>query len=254
MHLTSQTFKVPKAGLSLDYYEDAFAPTKPIDAEESTFRFALADGATESARSGPWAKQLVRALHKSGPDFDRLCQDLPKLQATWRAAATRSPLPWYAEERVRRGAFAAVLGLELTDERRTKRSSGRWSALAIGDTCLFHVRGADLVHWFPIGESALFSNSPTLLSSDPAANSAVLDKIQFSRGRWFARDRFYLMTDAVACWFLSSVEANAVPWPLLNSFGTPVEEIPYPSFIGVLRERREIRNDDSTFTRVEIRD
>src|SRR6266700_4203124 len=105
MRYVAQAFMVPKAGLSKDYYEDAFEPKslekRSVEEEGRRFRFAIADGATESAFSGPWARQLVRALRKSGPDRDRLVQELPELQEKWSAMATRTPLAWYAEERVR---------------------------------------------------------------------------------------------------------------------------------------------------------
>lgn len=255
MRYVAQAFKVPKAGLSKEYYEDAFEPQFPkgraVEGEGHCCRFAAADGATEAAFSGPWARQLVRALRKSGPDRDLFVQALPDLQDRWSRMATRRPLAWYAEEKVRQGSFAAVLALELSDGN-AHGAGGSWKALAVGDTCLFQVRGTSLIRSFPISAAAAFNNQPLLISTNPQANSASLDEIQLVEGTWLTADHFYLMTDALACWFLTVTEDGNAPWHLLSRFGTNAEHIKFPSFVDNLRAEHAIRNDDCTLMRVEV--
>jgi hypothetical protein len=42
---------------------------------------------------------------------------------------------------------------------------GRWHSAALGDTCLFHVRGGQLEVAFPLTQSSDFDTSPSLLGS-----------------------------------------------------------------------------------------
>ncbi len=250
MRLVSRTFEVPKAGLSKVYYEDAYEP-HALEAEGENFRLAIADGATESAFSGPWARQLVRALRRSGSDVERFAKLLPQLQEKWLRFATRKPLAWYAEQRVRRGAFAAIAALELSDSPQ-QGDSGIWRALALGDSCLFQVRGTHVIVRFPLSEAAAFTNQPLLLSSNSSANTRSLQAICTTRGDWYHHDQFYLMTDALACWFLTAIDADDVPWPALSRFGTALEKVTFPDFVEQLRSDRAIRNDDCTLMRIEV--
>ena len=77
-----------------------------IDAQGAHFRFAVADGATESSYAGIWAKQLVRAFCKGLLDYYTIWDNLPNLQLRWsqivreRVMAQGRPLPWYAEEKI----------------------------------------------------------------------------------------------------------------------------------------------------------
>jgi hypothetical protein len=61
MHVVTEAFWLPKAGNTLEEYEDAFWPRKSMDRSLSMFRCAVADGATETSFSRVWAQTLVRA-------------------------------------------------------------------------------------------------------------------------------------------------------------------------------------------------
>ena len=63
-------------------------------------------------------------------------------------------LPWYAEQKLSQGAFATFLGLTL--HRNRLSSSLSWDCTAIGDSCLFQVRGARVIT-AGSGEAALDS-------------------------------------------------------------------------------------------------
>ena len=99
MRLFAQAFWLPKSGSTEGEYEDAFWPKRlPVDreAELSDFRVAVADGATETSFSGLWAKLLVRSYAEGRLLPEGFAASLVKLQARWRSAITRKPLPWYA--------------------------------------------------------------------------------------------------------------------------------------------------------------
>jgi hypothetical protein len=299
MQVIVQPFWAPKEGSNNTEYEDAFWPRQQVQCNGSYFRFAVADGATETSYSKIWAQQLVdyfcnhrnNALvalkikkspryfmcyfHKRGNNARRALQnkksprwfvdyshehknsapfhgdDFCQLQKQWSERVHRQPLPWYAEEKARCGAFAAILGLVLSDKV-VDGSEGRWQAVAIGDSCLFQVRGEDVVARFPLSESVAFNNRPHLLSSNPNYNSRITDHLRQSKGTWQPGDAFYLMTDALACWFLRELEEEQTSWLILRNFGTRDEQMPFHEWLASLRAQKKIRNDDVTLLRVEI--
>jgi hypothetical protein len=146
-----------------------------------------------------WARRLVRAYGAGGLMGDDWLQQLRREQAAWYDEVLQKPLPWYAEEKVRAGAYAALVGLELAP-------TGEWRALAIGDCCLLQWRGDALVAAFPAQEAAFFTSRPYLLSSNAAANGKVGEQLQRAGGQWLPGDHFALLSDALAQWALRELE------------------------------------------------
>lgn len=238
---------MPKAGNTDSEYEDAFWPKHSIHGERYS-RFAVADGATETSFSGIWAKQLVRAYCSGQLEDRKESDELLELQRKWWSIVRRKQLPWYAEEKLENGTFAALLGLTLQSESATAER-GTWSALAIGDSCLFQLRGGSMLCAFPIQNSADFTNSPLLLSTRSGDNDRVAFK--GTSGRWEAGDHFYLMTDAVAAWFLRGFEQQQSPWEIVRDWDTDPKQ-PFRSWVEKSRKQNVMRNDDVTVYRIEI--
>jgi hypothetical protein len=235
-------FHTQKAGNAVSEYEDAFwraSPTAMI--EEKSVRIAIADGATDAVYSGLWARLMVKAYGRHGMTTTNAQDLLTKAARTWTRVVGRTPLPWYAEEKARAGSYAALVGLEL--RRSDDEVSGSWSALACGDSCFFHVRSEALIHSFPISLSKNFSNAPLLLGSSP--QSSGLEGIRTDSGNWQEGDCFYLMTDALASWFLASCETGAVPWEILRDI-TIGKNLDFEEWISHLRQHHAIKNDDCT--------
>jgi hypothetical protein len=251
MNVLSEAFWVPKAGNTTDEYEDAFWPTRQIDSSAEGFICAVADGATETSFSGIWANILVRAYCKRDLSNSVLFKSLPKLQKTWRELVGTKPLPWYAEEKLRSGAFSSILGLTLVSALRKGGRPAKWEAMAVGDSCLFQVRDRRLIAAFPLEHSRDFNSRPSLLSSNPEYNNSLARIISRKKGRWEAGDEFYLMTDALACWFLNAVEQHEDWWELISNLGTSAQVAPFTDWISELRKTGLIRNDDVTLLRVE---
>ena len=259
MRARARAFWAPKAGHSAEEYEDAFWWDYPPGADgRDTFRCAVADGATETSFSGLWADLLARGFCKGRLDPDALAAGLPGLQRVWRRLVGAKPLPWYAEEKVRSGAFAAVAGLTVLPARDggpegdgADSPGGRWRALALGDSCLFQVRDEGVVA-FPVAHSAEFGNRPALLSSNPAANAGLADRLPGACGDWLPGDRFYLMTDALACWFLRATEADERPWEALRDLAATGGSAGFAGWVGELRAGGALRNDDVTLVMVEL--
>ena len=269
MRVRARAFWAPKAGNSAEEYEDAFwweygriaiRPYPPGDDGRDTFRCAVADGATETSFSGLWADLLARGFCKGRLDPDALAAGLPGLQRVWRRLVGNRPLPWYAEEKVRSGAFAAVVGLTVLPATAQDGGpegdgagppGGRWRALALGDSCLFRVR-EDAFVAFPVAHSTEFGNRPALLSSNPAANAGLADRLPCAAGDWLPGDRFYLMTDALACWFLQATEVGGHPWDALRDLAATSGSATFTGWVGELRAGGGLRNDDVTLVMVEV--
>jgi hypothetical protein len=244
MLVRAHTLWLPKSGNTPEEYEDAFWPDHVIDREVGAFRCAVADGATETSFSGLWARILVRAWCKGRLEASQMELHLPKLQRIWQRAIGSRPLPWYAEEKVRAGAFASLLGLELSFESSEPCTSGKWRALAVGDTCLFHVRGRRLLCAFPLELSASFGNTPHLVSSKANGNGQLASHLRIADGTWRGGDVFLMLTDALAAWYLRLREQRRAPrLPVVADF----EE-----WVGCQRAARLLKNDDLTAMRVEV--
>lgn len=245
---------LPKAGNTVEEYEDAWATSPDAAPSPGYFACAVTDGATETSFAALWARLLAEAYCAGGTTPEALFAALPVAQATWREAVAAIPLPWYAEEKARQGAFAALVGLSLAAAPAAAPNvgGGRWTALASGDSCLMQLRGETLLTAFPIASAAEFNNRPTSLSSDPASNAGLADTIGYMGGDWLPGDRFYLLTDAAACWFLTAYEAGEQPWIILDALVEPDDAPDFSIWVAELRDARAIRNDDLTLLCVRV--
>ncbi|HZS93764.1 MAG TPA: hypothetical protein VFA78_03135 [Chloroflexota bacterium] len=225
----------PKRGSAPDEYEDAYWPRRALVREE--VRCAVADGATESSFSGAWARLLVDAYRRGVLD-DELTA-LPHLQRRWQERVDAIPLPWYAEEKARMGAFSSLLGVTIRN--------GRWEAVAIGDSCLFHGRAGDVLTAFPVTESTELTAAPHLVSSKSSRNATLRDHIRHADAPLEIGDILYLATDALAGWILRRIEA-----------GLPLTELAtlhpatFAAWLATERDNLTIRNDDTTLIRIDV--
>jgi hypothetical protein len=240
MQISLRTFWLPKKGNTSEEYEDAFWPREAMTVSSDRFRFAVADGATESSFAGSWARLLVRAYCRDQLSDRKIRKQLPQLQREWYSSVETTSLPWYAEEKLAQGAFATMLGLTLFRER--SASELTWDSTAIGDSCLFQVRGGEIVTSFPIARSDEFNNRPMLVSSNSTDWTATRKS-----GAWKPTDVFYLMTDAIANWFLRSVENGEQPSALLDRIDGSED---FREWVDSLRDSGAMRNDDVTVLRI----
>mgnify|MGYP001357104740 CR=1 FL=1 len=248
MHICAQCFWLPKAGHTSDEYEDAFWPEQQVDQNVDQFQVAVADGATETSFSHYWARLLV---HNYDPRFVSLnARGLLPLQRQWLEYVKDKPLPWYAEEKARSGAFSSLIGLTIRADQ--SHSGGKWKAIAVGDSCLFQIRDDRLLTSFPLDHFEQFNNRPSLLSSNPTGNTDLAQITAHKTSCWEYGDAFYLMTDALACWFLKACATDAKPWELIRDLDTPSQGTIFDGWITELREANALRNDDVTLFRVDV--
>jgi len=248
--ISLRSFWLPKAGNSITEYEDAFWPQSEGEHAGSTVQFAVADGATESSFSRLWARMLVMAFCNlatfSWPSQKRIQDCVTKYGQRWVKNITQKPLPWFVQNKVQQGAFASLTGLQLNT------SSKTWQVLAIGDSCLFHVRGTDLLTSFPVKKADEFGYHPLLLSVRPEKNNLIwekYDQLVAAISTFQSGDNFFLMTDALAHWFLTRVEAKETPWlTLLNLTNQQDFEL----WVSEMRYTQQLHNDDITLLLIKV--
>jgi serine/threonine protein phosphatase PrpC len=241
-----EAFSCQKAGNARAEYEDAWA----IRGSDSPTRcrVAVADGATESSFSALWAALLVESFVRGrwhGPDF---FNRLDAIRRLWKRKVRGRPLPWYAAEKARRGAYAAFLGVSLNAVKQG------WRAVAIGDCCLLHVSGEpasrQLLKAFPLSRSEEFGSSPFLVGSLKKSDDDPLPHVRVSEGMLAPSDVLLFASDALAAWLLRRAERAEPAWEAVEAIRTQEE---FESLVAQAREDGT-RNDDMTLVRLTRRD
>ena len=235
---TLRVLHAPKEGNTEEQYEDAYAHTPLEGASQLTV--ALADGASSALFAREWANLLTSTF--ATPDglpatdaeaFDQISQ----LGKTWNEQVGGRALKWYDQEKMASGSSAALLVARFDSEAK------RLKAACVGDACLFIVRGDKLRYGFPVTKSRAFGDRPDLLTTGEAAR---LPRIV----RWEAAmepgDRYFLLTDALAAWFLTRHEARGKSWDEL-----PQSEAVLEKWLKERRDKALLKNDDVTL--IEIR-
>lgn len=178
---------LPKIGNRAEENEDA------VTVSADGLRFAVADGATEGWESGPWARHLTAAFVGCPPTPSTFLDWLAEVRSTWIPQAAPGPIPWYVTIKQEEGSFATVVGLEL--RRTSQPADWEWKAIAVGDSCLFHIRSEELQTAFPLTSPAAFGSRPRLVPSSAATHCP---EPGWLTGLAAPGDLFLLATDAVA--------------------------------------------------------
>ena len=251
MKVTVTSFGLPKAGNTQEKCEDAFYPRDDGEKRAELLHFAVADGASMGMLNGKWAEILVNTFCESGEacaDIKKFLDRAYKNWNSWKRKYLRDrqkqdkPIQWYEEVYLQAGSFSTLLGLTLIDS----EEGQKWETVAFGDSCLFQIRGEDLVVKLPIDHSSDFNNRPLLVSTNPSRNNELIDAVETTKGDWCIGDQFYLMTDALACWFLREYEAERCLWSTLCRFNANDKHQSFEEWIDELRKEGKIRNDDVT--------
>lgn len=248
LSLRSRGFSVPKAGNREDENEDAYRR------DDSRGRYALADGATEGSYSRTWAIQLVERYEEEpllAKGVQELQAWLPRFQdpsvPQSQDAEETGPRPWYLERSRERGSYATLLGVSFT-----VTDSGAellpWEAIAVGDSCLFHIRSGRLVGSFPLGNDHDFRDAPTLLSTVPSANAGIADSLRGTRGQLGSGEQLLLATDALAAWIFAEA---AVSWLAIDQLLALDDAGAFERLIQAERGEMRMRNDDCSVVIVE---
>lgn len=250
-------FTASKHGNSSEENEDSsYTMSDKPSKGDGIYCYSVTDGATESSFAKEWARELAKAYCKGKLcDKDVFTSYLQKIQKNWQQdiEVKESSLPWYALEKAQNGAFSSLIGLKIYNQ-------GTWETIAVGDSCLFQIRRDKLITKFPMEHSREFNNRPFLISSLNSKNSQLSQNTRFFENKWEIGDSFYLMTDALSCWFLEEHEKGNSPWITLSdlnnkqNFSHLTDKLrnhekykgDFQEKINSLRLNKQIRNDDVT--------
>lgn len=260
------TFSVPKRGASSAEYEDArfVGPDGTASGEVSQWplRAVIADGASESLLAGRWARRLVETFGTSDADItapDGFAAAYGACVAAWpeqlrqykQERLHRSvPIQWYEEPKLASGAHSTLLAVELREDA-ADGGGPTWAAAAVGDACVFHVRGEQLRCPFPLAAAEDFSNETALLASHGTPRAILRRHLRTTAGHWQPGDAFYLTTDALAAWFLRAAAAGGRPWDTLRDLDTCDADGSFADWVDGLRAGRALRDDDTTLVRID---
>jgi len=242
MYFDHKSFWLPKDVRREGEYEDA-SQVDPVRGIA-----AIADGVSSSIFSGSWARLLVDGVVADVPniyDGNSLWPWLAELRKQWAAPIDIESLAWHQKSKVQEGGASTLLAATVTDapiDDSKADGAYRLFAYAVGDCCLFHVRENQVLRAFPIEQSRLFQTSPKTIGS---VDMKLDHLIEFDTLEDYcdAGDLLVLCSDAVAAWALEELEAGRNPqWE--NCWGLTQEQ--FRGFVSQLRERNQIRFDDTT--------
>ena len=240
MFFEHRAFWLPKDVQDPNAYEDAF------EADGGRGVAAVCDGVSSSLFSARWAAILAKAAVADPPNVrDQAALEawLKQHREGWLATVDESALAWHQKPKLLEGAATTLLWIELA---RTGPNDGVprpfcLRSYAIGDCCLFHARGDQILETFPVQESTRFESNPQIIRSvfkraDVVAFEAM--ETQCNPG-----DLLMLCTDAVGAWTMRQLESGmAVDWDYY--WQMPLEQ--WQQWMIELRQQNQIRYDDST--------
>lgn len=244
-----------KQGNKPEDYEDASSSSFYHQSSRKSLNIAIADGVSSSAFAGEWANYLVSSYSKSRFKEGIFLQNRIKLLGSeFTNSLDFSNFPWYLKEKMESGAFSTFTGLSI-NLKKNKKNKYRWNSIAIGDSCLFHIRKDKLKLGYPVLSSNDFSMFTSAISSNFTVNNKLELWGKFAReqGNWKYGDQFFLLTDAIGQWFMAEYEKGNKPWKQLFSVARSSErDSLFEEFIETLRREGSLHNDDVTCVIVEL--
>ena len=240
--LATRQLLLPKLGHEPSECEDAIA----VDTQNC--RFAVADGATEAFDARNWAQRLAQnwVQNQSASTLEEfrewVAAEGRELRDSWNGLS----LSWYSEEKARTGSFAALVGVELD----LKTDEPSWKAIALGDTCLLHLRQGALLKSLPLCRSESFTSAPVLVASDSSMHEACMKSVVVDSGSCESGDVLLLLTDGVASWYLERFEKEEYA---PSDFFETKEDDELKRFFDDERLAGRMRNDDVAVLRIEIK-
>lgn len=229
---------LPKAGNRPEENEDA------IEAAPARLRFAIADGASEAWESGPWAKRLVNRYVRRSPTPNDFSNWLANTRGEWNPKKPDGPVAWYAAEKQSQGSFATLVGVEI-HAARSNPGMWRWKAVAVGDSCLIHVRNQQIEAAFPHSSREEFSDRPPLV---PSSADVRCPPPQWLAGHAEAEDLLVLATDAVAAHLLDTDTRSLAIAAVVES----LRELDQTPLFDWFREIQRTTNDDASVIAIRI--
>ena len=244
MYFEHRAFWLAKDAAAPNEYQDASA----ADGEYSIA--AVADGVSSTLFASSWARLLAQGIVDDPPtpnDGQQFAAWLATLRRLWAEPIDADGLAWHQKPKFAEGAAATLLWVYVD----TDDAGNYWYlSYAIGDCCLFHVRGRQVLRSFPFDQSGDFDERPQVVRSVASRADDALPLVMLE-DTCQVGDLLVLCTDAVAVWALQQLEAGSSPnWHDYWTLTQPGWEFA----IDKLRTTNQIRYDDSTLLMLKITD
>ena len=234
-----------KKAETLDDCQDAWHQNEKIA------RFAVADGATRSFFPKEWAELLVEHFCEAPNPFPNVHNWrtwLKPIQDEWHKKVVqrvRAVPRFYLVNSLNSMAPAAstFIGLEID------RAQGRWQAMIMGDSCLFHISSCGFKSYM-IDKSTALTSHPDVLASYEKDNHSDPD---FVCNDVKPGDSLILVTDALAKWILEHVERDRCE-KALDQFKQLQTENRFQEFVDWARTNEDLPlvNDDVTLMMISV--
>lgn len=229
--------------------QDAAYPLRNLQGRFQSVRFAVADGATSSLRAGVWAQELARRYCQCGLPERRLREVISRARRRWCHAAAQAANDWVQRALLRAGAGATLAGIMIRDaDFYQEQGDGLWSTLIVGDCACFQIRDDRLVIALPSTSRRALPIRPFMVMTESSKNAAL--PILRRRGFWVSGDTFYLMSDALARWFLREHEQGDAPWSTLD--GALRSAVAFSSWVRHSQRVARLEVDDVVVTRIRV--
>jgi hypothetical protein len=248
-------FHRPKAGSSRAEWEDCGGYFDGDPAGGHPARYVVVDGATEAYDALRWVRRLVESfLGVDGVAPPALTVDdldawFARMQRVWLDEAPAGFASIFEEHKFREsGSMATFVGCEVHG---LGGGAPTWSAAALGDSVLFHLRDGRPIDRLPRLGADDFGLNPGGVSTQPEQRARMRAALRLGRGRLRVGDQLLVATDALAEWLIRTDPADPGCWRAVATIGHPAD---FARF--VRRERAagpgRLKNDDVTLLRVDI--
>lgn len=209
-------------------------------------KFAISDGVSKSFFPKVWSDILVKKYvdQKDWKDEEFIIQCQKEWQSKIDEIVNQPETKWFTKSQYNRKdpALATFVGLQFIE------SEQKWIAQALGDSFLFFIpkdSNKIKIQLSSKSEPIIFDNFPDYLSS--IGNSHKGEKKPI-RGEKIENGTFYLMTDALAEWFLQNTEQAK---QTLDNIKTQEQ---YLETIKNERNANRLNDDDSAVLIIEVID
>ena len=213
---------------------------------KSSHRFSVSDGVSKSFFPKVWSEilvtQFVERTDLKESELIKVCQD--EWQKRIDEIVSSSDTKWHTRTLYNRKepALATFVGLQFYEKEK------KWSASALGDSFLFFVPTdfkdyqKELVKLSSKSEPIVFDNFPDYLTSIGDSHKGRAKE----KGGNLRNGTFYLMTDALAEWFLNEGE-NAI-----GKITVWKSQSDFERFITQAIDENQLTNDDSAILCIEL--
>ena len=247
--LTARSFIAPKKGETAADCQDAW------DQNASVGRYAVADGATLSFFPKQWAELLVkRFCYSEGLPLSLEKKNweawIKPIQQEWLGRVSeivQETKTYILVDRLSKleSALSTFIGLEFNID------EGKWKALILGDSCLFHQSGSEFdsyslktltdFQYRPKSFASFRKDNPVGGPPDVIADKAL------------PGDMFILATDALAKWIIEHKEIDKLE-EALNQLKQIETDKQFDQFVNLARDHENIRliNDDVTLMLISV--